>query len=75
VLIRPWKIAKISDIIELTEDTTAKPQPYGTVMACGPLVEEVTPGDIVHFQNFDWNKAPHDCIVVAEDEILAKEIK
>ena len=73
VLINPAKKAKISDVIVLTEDTTAKPQPFGRVLAIGPEVREVAIGDLVHFENLDWNVAPNDCIVVAEGEILAKE--
>ncbi len=74
VLIKQNEAVKISDIIVLTEDTTAKPPPYGLVLAVGPDVQEVERGDMVHFETFDWNVAPGDCIVIAEHEILAKEV-
>ena len=74
MLIDPQKVAKISDVILLTEDTTAKPPAVGRVLAIGPRVEEVQPGDMVHFERFDWCVAPGACIVISENEILAKEI-
>lgn len=74
VLIKQSTVPKLSDIIVLTEDTTAKAPPVGTVVAVGPDVVEVSVGDTVHFEVFDWNVAPGDQIVIAEDEILAKEI-
>ena len=74
VLIRQDTVPKLSDIIELPDDTEVKPPPVGTVVAVGPDVTEVHAGETVHFESFDWNVAPGDCIVIAEGEILAKEI-
>ncbi len=74
VLIKPAAKAKISDVIVLTEDTTAKPQPYGEVLGVGGWVTEVKAGDMVHFEQFDWNVAPGECIIIHEDEILCKEV-
>ena len=74
VLIQIDKVVKISSVILVIEDTEVKPPPRGLVIAVGPLVDEVEMGDIVHFERFDWNVAPEDCIIIKEDEILAKEL-
>lgn len=74
VLIKPEKIPKLSDIIELPDDTEVKPPAVGTVQAVGSKVQDVAVGETVHFERFDWTAAPGDCIILAEHEILAKEV-
>jgi co-chaperonin GroES (HSP10) len=74
VLIKPETEKKISDIIELPDDTKAKPPARGVVLAIGPDVSELAVGDTVHFEGFDWTAAPEDCIVIAECEVLAREL-
>lgn len=74
MLIRQDKVPKLSDIIVLPDDTEVKPPPIGTVEAVGPDVNEIVVGDLVHFEVFDWNVAPEDCIIIKEGEILAKEL-
>ena len=73
VLIEPDKVKKVSDIIDLPDDSQIKPKPRGTVLAVGPDVTDVAVGDIVHFETFDWTKAPHGRIILRESEILAVE--
>ena len=73
VLIQVQPVAKISDIIELPEDTTAQKQTTGVVIAVGPRVTEVVPRDTVHFEQFDHTVADTDQIIIEEGEILAKE--
>ena len=73
VLIKPATRAKVSDIIELTEDTDAKPQPYGQVLGVGPDVVEIAIGDMVHYEQFEHTVAPGEHIIIREGEILAKE--
>jgi len=73
VLIKVEPAAKISDIIELPEDSTAIAKPIGIVLAVGPQVTEVSPGDTVHFEQFDHTVAGKDQIIIEEGEILAKE--
>ena len=73
VLIEPEKEKKLSDIIELPEDTEIKPPCRGLVIACGPGCTEVRPGQLVHFEQFDWCVAPGECIIIRENEIIVKE--
>jgi len=73
VLIKVEPAAKISDIIELPEDSTAIAKPIGIVLAVGPQVYEIIPGDLVHFEMFDHTVAGQDQIIIEEGEILAKE--
>jgi len=75
VLVRPDTQVSLSDVIVLTEDTTAKALPVGAVLAVGPDVSEVVVGDTVHYERFDWCSAPGECIVIAEGEIIAKETR
>jgi len=66
---------RISDIIDLPEDTSAQRPARGVVRAIGPLVTAVRAGDKVHFEKFDWCVAQYSpmCIIIEEQEILAKE--
>ena len=73
ILIKPDKVKKVSDIIDLPDDSQIKPRPSGKVLEVGPLVTDVVPGDMVHYEVFDWTRAPDDCIIIREGEILAKE--
>jgi hypothetical protein len=72
VLILPEPVVKISDIIELPD--TDMVNCFGKVIAIGPEVTEVAVGDTVHYEKIDYNRAPDEMIVVAEGEILAKEV-
>jgi co-chaperonin GroES (HSP10) len=73
VVVRPEKVAKVSEVIVLAEAATIQPPAIGEVLAIGPKVREVAVGDTVHFERFEWAKAPGDCIILKESEILAKE--
>ena len=73
VLISPQTEVKISDVIFVTEDTTALPPAVGQVLAVGPDVTDVVAGDTVHFERFDWTAAPRNCIIIKEGEIFAVE--
>jgi len=73
VLIQVEPAPKISDIIVLPDNSTAKAQTIGRVVAVGPQVTEVSPGDTVHFEQFDHSVAGVDQIIIEEGEILCVE--
>ena len=75
VLIQPDTEARISEIIDLPDDTRAKPKARGTVLATGPAVSRyVRTGDVVYFERFDWSRAGEG-IIIREDEIMAREAR
>lgn len=72
VCVSPAKEARISDIIELPEDTRAKADCYGTVLFAGPWCTFIRPGDKVWYESFDHTVGPKETIIIAEGEILAR---
>jgi co-chaperonin GroES (HSP10) len=75
VLIQLDLTPQISDIIALSDNTSAQPPARGVVRAIGPKVTAVRAGDTVYFERFDWTLADavSRSIILKEDEILAKE--
>ena len=74
VLVQPEVEPRLSEIIELPEDTKVKAKARGKVLAVGPDVSKyIKEGDVVFYERFDWTPAPDGGILIKEDEIMARQ--
>jgi len=72
VCVDPEKTPRVSEIIDLPEDTKARAKCYGLVKHVGPKCTFVKPGDFVWFEDYEHQVGPLETILIAESEILAR---